>query len=121
MSKITVNGKVYNIPKTAGQGSLVINGDGVFVNGKPLADFSKLEAKEISVTITGDVHKVENCDTVQVNGNVHEVESVSGDVQVHGVIHGDVETISGHIKAGTINGDCQTVSGNITGINKKES
>ncbi len=112
MGTIIINGKKVNY-----QGSLTVINGKYFVNGNEVTDWNELtkDQKQISIEIHGDVDKldIECCDTVTITGNVKKVKTISGDIEIHGNVEGDVESVSGSIDCGNVGGDAKTVSGNI--------
>ncbi len=117
-SKITINGRTIRIPS----GDIVINGNSIIVNGEQI-NAEELQARAVNITIPGTkamVQSINGCESVTVHGKVMDIDSVNGDVKVHGTVHGRVETINGNIRAERFEGDCRTVNGNITGVKSSE-
>lgn len=107
--KVTVNGNVF---QTNGS-SFSINGNGnVIINGETVLT---VESKNIEVNIVGDVENLQTTSgDINVEGVVNgSVKTVSGDIQVKGGVTGDVQTVSGDVKSPQISGNVKTVSGNI--------
>jgi hypothetical protein len=73
------------------------------VNGKVVVD-----GKTQEQALIGNIEVI-------VHGNPDVVESMSGDVTVHGNIAGSVNTMSGNVVAKAIGGSVSTMSGNIVG------
>lgn len=109
-SKVVINGVSY----VGGKNVRIINGK-VIIDGKDMTP----DAKNITIQIEGDVSNlsVDICDKLSVTGNVNELSTVSGDVEIGGSVGGNIKTTSGDIKCGNIAGDVKTVSGDIK--NKK--
>lgn len=108
---MTINGKAYrNI-----NGSISVQGNKVFVNGRPIEDLEQMEEKNISITITGEVSSLsaDCCDTIHVDGNVGKIRTTSGDVEVSGRVDGDIQTTSGDINCSDVTGDVSTTSGDV--------
>jgi hypothetical protein len=105
MATITINSK-----SVSGRNIVVVNGR-VIVDGKDETP----ESKEINIVVTGDVEKLEvdACSKIEVNGNVHNVKTLSGDVEISGVVSGNVQTMSGDVKCGDIGGSVSTMSGDV--------
>lgn len=104
---VIINGVSYsgtNI-QICGQGNVQINGKHVI----------QCDDKIINITIQGDCEAVETVSgDIIIHGNVAEtVESVSGDIKVEGVVSGNVETTSGDVACKSIKGSVKTVSGDI--------
>lgn len=109
-SKVVINGVSY----VGGKNVRIINGK-VIIDGKDMTP----DAKNITIQIEGDVSNlsVDICDKLSVTGNVNELSTVSGDVEIGGDVGGSIKTTSGDIKCGNIAGNVKTVSGDIK--NKK--
>jgi len=102
-SDISVNGNVIR-----GR-SVVINDNGVFVDGKQFQGLSP----NIEVVVNGDCDKVSSASgDVTVEGNVGELSTASGDVAC-GDVTGDISTASGDVKGRVIKGNVKTLSGDI--------
>lgn len=107
--KVVINGKVIETNGKAlsidGSGNVIIDGNTVYA----------VEDKKIEVLITGDVENLQTTSgNVNVEGNVSKnVKTVSGNVRVSGEISGDVQTVSGDVKSEKILGNVKTVSGDI--------
>lgn len=117
-NKIIINGRTIRVPS----GTIHISGNSITVDGKQV-DADELQAPVVNITIPGTkamVHNISGCDSVVVHGKVMDIETVNGDVKVHGHVHGRVETINGNIRAECFEGDCRTVNGNITGVKNDE-
>lgn len=112
MGTIVINGKKLHY-----EGSLTVINGKYFVNGKEVTDWNELakDQKQVNIEIHGDVEKidVECCDQITITGNVKKVKTTSGDVEIHGDVDGDVESVSGSIECGNVGGDARTISGNI--------
>jgi len=97
----------------------IVNKNGkTYVDGKLLddLDINKMPEKEINITITGDIERLEvdYCERIQVNGSVKRINTTSGDVEVSGNVDGDVETVSGDVDIeGNVDGNVKTVSGDV--------
>lgn len=106
--EFSCNGKTYkNI-----NGTIEINDNGVFVNGKPIEEWE--EAPVMKLVINGNVESIEteNGD-VEVNGSVGTVASKNGNVRCNDV-NGNVESKNGNVKIlGKVMGDVTSKNGNI--------
>jgi len=109
MASISVNGVTIS-----GSGRSVVIRDGkVIVDGK---DATPADAKEINITVNGNVDKVEAdaCQTISVTGEVGNVKTLSGDVTVTGDVKGSVQTMSGDVDCGgSVAGSVSTMSGDV--------
>ena len=105
MSSITINGMNFS-----GNNITITNGK-VIIDGKS----QTFESKEINISISGNIEKLEvdSCEKVSVIGNVETLKTISGDVEISGIVNGSVQTVSGDVKCGKISGDVKTVSGDI--------
>lgn len=105
---ITINGQTIETRN----GSVIISGNKIYVDGKNVTP----DAKEISISVDGDVNRVEcdACLTISVTGNVHDIKSTSGDVKIDGDVAGDISTMSGDVVVGgDVAGDLNTMSGDV--------
>ena len=87
-------------------------------NGKVIVDGKKIniDDKIINIKIDADIDKLEvdYCEKIEVNGNVGDIKTTSGDVKISKSVFDNVKTTSGDIKiGGDINGSVQTVSGDV--------
>lgn len=123
MATITLNSATFR-----GKTVSIINGK-VFVDGKECVDTDKISDKEINIVISGDVEgaiSIDSCNSVKVTGNVGQLQTTSGDVQIDGSVTGSVTTTSGDINIGgnvhenvrTVSGDvsADTISGNVSTV-----
>lgn len=112
MGVIVINGKTYKV-----EGKVSIVNGTIFVNGKKFQNYEESEKDEkvINIAIEGDVEKidVDACDSITVSGSVKNIKTMSGDVEVHGDVHGYVKTMSGDVDCGNVAGDVSSMSGDI--------
>lgn len=104
MNTVTINGVTISH-----SGSIsVINGK-VIVDGKDVTP----NAKEINISVDGPIEKLEvdACTKLSVVGNVGNVKTVSGGVDITGNVTGSVSCVSGRVDCGNIGGSVSTVSG----------
>lgn len=116
MATFKINGKSIQ-----GSNIVIINGK-VIVDGKGVQSDDKI----INITIEGNVEKmdVDVCNTISVKGEVNDVQTKSGDIEVHGNVKGSVSSMSGDVEIGgdvggnasSTSGDiiCKNVSGNVS-------
>ena len=102
MSTITINGNSVTI---CGSGNVVINGKGVYVDGKKCDefDFDKMN-KNIEVYITGPINNLEAAGSVncqEVKGNI----DAGGSVTVSGNANGDIDAGGSVTVGGNVDGD----------------
>lgn len=104
-STVTINGVSY-----VGNNVKIINGK-VIVDGKDMTP----DAKNITIHVDGDISSlnVDICEKLSITGNVNNVKTVSGDVNIGGNVGENVKTVSGDVKCGNISGKVTTVSGDI--------
>lgn len=101
------NGKEYkNI-----NGTIEINDNGIFVNGKPIEEYK--EAPVFKIVVEGNVESIdtENAD-VEVKGSVNTITSKNGNVTC-GDVTGNVDNKNGNVMCGKVAGDVTTKNGNI--------
>lgn len=107
--KTVINGKVYeNI-----SGNMVINDNGVFINGQPIEEYKEPFVLKIEIQGTVESIESENAD-VTVNGSAGSVLTKNGNVRISNGVTGNVETKNGNITVGGgVGGDVTTKNGNI--------
>lgn len=103
---VSINGKTY-----AGN-NVHIKQNKVFVDGIEV----ECEDKVINISINGDVGNVDTLSgDVVITGNAKSVNTTSGDVRIGRDVTGDVETVSGDVDVrGDIEGNVTTVSGDVS-------
>jgi len=109
MTNIIINGNHINGDLVGRQ--LIINNGKVFVDGKQIETNEKI----INIKIEGDIDKL-SCDVVEritVNGNVNNLQTSSGDVDITGNVTNGVSTSSGDVECGNITGNVKTSSGDV--------
>lgn len=94
-NKIVINGTQIS------GGSILIRDGKVFIDGK------ELDENKVSSMINNANIKIE------INGDVEQVDTVSGDVVVNGLVGKNINTVSGDVRAGSVYGYVSTVSGSI--------
>lgn len=102
---ITINGIMY-------KGSCVVVSNGkVFVDGIDLSP----KDKNITINVEGPINSIsaDYCEKIIVTGNVLDIKTLSGDVDVRGNVSGSISTMSGHVACGNVGGSVQTMSGNV--------
>ena len=112
MNQVIVNGVVISsVNMSSNNSSIVMTNGKIIVNGVDVTP----DAKEINVTVTGDVNNLEvgACNKVKITGNVRSVNSGSGDIEINGSVGGDIRTGSGDVHCGNVEGNVRTGSGNI--------
>jgi len=104
---ISINGRVYK------GNNVSINGDVILIDGKPAEGLE--DAKTITVRVEGDIESlsIDNCDEINVNGNVEQVSSKSGNIIVKGSVSGDILNKNGNIICGSVGGDVSNKNGSI--------
>ncbi len=107
MNTVTINGKTF----TSNGGSISIINNKIYIDNKDVTP----DSKEINIQVTGNVDKLEvdSCLKVSVTGDVHNVKTVSGIVDVGGKVTGDINTISGSVRCGNVGGNISTISGSV--------
>lgn len=108
-SQVNINGSKYS-----GKNVRIENGK-VYVDGN-LVESDK-DDKVINILIEGNVDRidVDYCNNLVVDGDVNNLESVSGAVKAN-TVKGNVQTTSGKVEvSGNVEGNVQTVSGKVIG------
>lgn len=104
-ASITIDGRTFKGNNVSIIGNKVVI-DGVEQSGELVGN--------IRITVNGNVDNIETTSgDIEVRGAVGEVETTSGDVIVHSNISGSVKTMSGDVTAGSIGGNVKTMSGDI--------
>lgn len=105
MCSVTINGKTY-----IGNNIIVSNGK-IMVDGKNVTSDDKV----INITVNGNIDslKVDTCNKLEIIGNVTNVNTVSGDVDINGDVNGSIQTVSGDVKCNNVTGSINTLSGDI--------
>lgn len=103
---ITVNNKSY-----VGQ-QISISGNNVTIDGKRV--ILDENDKIINITVDASIESlnVDNCDTINVRGNVGTLETKNGNVSC-GDVSRNVESKNGNIRCGSVGGNVTTKNGNI--------
>lgn len=104
---ININGKSYQ-----GNNLTIVNGK-VFIDGVEQTPEDK--AKEISITVDGNIDtlKVDSAIWVKINGHVNNASTISGDLHIAGDVRGAASSVSGDIECDDIGGSVSTISGDI--------
>lgn len=88
-----------------------------FSNGKVFVDVKNVtpDSKEINIKVEGNIDelKVDVCSKIQIIGDVSNIKTQSGDVEVSGNVNGSIQTMSGDVECGTVGGSVSTMSGDI--------
>ena len=99
---ITINGNKYS------GNSIVVSNNKVIINGKDVTP----DSKNIEIKVDGDIDelKVDNCNNIEVNGNVNNIKSTNGDIDVNGNVNGSITTVNGDV-------DCHNIGGSVSSVN----
>lgn len=108
---VNINGKCYQVPDGV---AFSVGEGGVYVDGKLVDQESLKNIKVITVNITGNVKSITNARSVAVKGDVWDVHTSNGDVEVSGSIKGSVQTVNGSIHVQSIGGNVSTINGNVS-------
>lgn len=105
MGTITINGTIYS------GNSITMKGNKVIIDGKDVTP----DAKEINISIVGNLTKLEvdHVNTLSVKGEVLNISTKSGDIEVEGNVNGNIQTMSGDVDCGAVGGSISTMSGNV--------
>jgi hypothetical protein len=83
----------------------------IMIDGKDVTD----DAKEIHIDGNVNHLKADVCLNIYITGDVGDVATTSGNVQVGGNVAGSVHSMSGDINCdGSVGGDATTVSGDVS-------
>lgn len=107
MNTIKING----ITISAGR-NISITNNRVFVDGKDVTP----DAKDIRIEVAGGIERLEAdaCNTISVTGDVGNIATQSGDVDVTGSVAGSIQTMSGDVDCGgSVAGSISTMSGDV--------
>lgn len=109
MSTITINGNTIS-GNLSGR-NIYINNNKIIIDGVDVTP----DSKEINITVSGNIEQlsVDSCNKFSVTGDVGNLKTINGDVDVTGNVNGSVKTVSGDIDCGNISGDVSTVSGDV--------
>jgi hypothetical protein len=101
---ITINGTSYD------GNNISINNGNVVIDGKRIIS----EDKVINIVVNGNIVNfvIDSGNSIEVNGNIESMKTVSGDVRCDS-ISGNVNTVSGDVVARSIGGSIKTISGDI--------
>ena len=107
----TDNPSIINKMTIDGNGNKIVEKNGiVYVNGEPVIDKTQCP---IYIVINGNVEEINTqMGDVQVYGDVEHVKTVSGDIKAE-TIECSCSTMSGDIRANEIGGNASTMSGNV--------
>jgi hypothetical protein len=105
MSTVVINNNTYS------GNNIVISKGKVIIDGKDVTP----DSKEININIQGDINelKVDACDKLSVTGNVKNVSTKSGDIDITGNVEGSIQTMSGDVDCGNVGGSISTMSGDV--------
>ena len=105
MGTISINGVNYS------GNNIVISNGKVVINGKDVTP----DSKEINIKVEGNIDKsvVDSCNKVEVTGDISDIKTQSGDINISGNVNGSVSTMSGDIDCGNVGGSIKTMSGDI--------
>lgn len=88
-------------------------------NGNITIDGNKItigDDKQINISVIGDISdlSVSSCEKIDIKGNVKSVKTGSGDIDITGDVHADIQSSSGDIDiSGNVCGNVQTSSGDV--------
>jgi hypothetical protein len=104
-SIVTINGQTYI------GNSVTINNGKVTVNGNDVTP----DSKTITISINGNINdlKVDRCVSIDVEGDVGNLKTTSGNVNVTGNVTDSIKLTSGDIKCNDVGGSIKTTSGKI--------
>ena len=102
---IIINGNNYS-----GNNVIISNGK-VIIDGKDVTP----DSKNIEIKVDGNIEQlsVDACNKVEITGNVSNVKTKSGDVDISGDVSGSIQTMSGDVDCGNVGGSISTMSGDV--------
>ena len=105
MGSIKINGVSY-----VGN-SLVVKNNKIFIDGKE----QEIDSKIINISVIGNIDNIstDSRQKISIKGDVNILKTMSGDVEVEGIINGSVSTMSGDVDCGNVLGSVSTLSGDI--------
>ena len=105
MSSIKINGNTYT-----GNNIVVSNGK-VIIDGKDVTG----DSKEINIKVEGNIDTltIDACNKLEIAGDVSNVKTLRGDVDITGNVNGSIQTMSGDVDCGNVGGSISTMSGDI--------
>ena len=105
MGSIKINGVSY-----VGN-SLVVKNNKIFIDGKE----QEIDSKIINISVIGNIDNIstDSCQKISIKGDVNILKTMSGDVEVEGIINRSVSTMSGDVDCGNVLGSVSTLSGDI--------
>lgn len=119
-SIVYMNGKKF----VSRGGNISISDNQIIIDGKVITDKDINDAKEIVITVDGNVDTIK-CDIVEkiiVTGDCGEVKSSQGNVEVKGNVKGNARSSQGDVEvSGDVFGDVRTSQGSINCGNVKGS
>ena len=109
MNTISING--INISGSFSGKSMVIANGKVFIDGQDVTP----NGKEINIEVHGNIDrlKADVCSKITVKGNVGDITTQSGDIDVEEDVRGSIQTMSGDVDCNQVHGSVHTMSGNI--------
>jgi hypothetical protein len=105
-SIVTIGNQTYS------GNSIIISNNKITIDGIDVTP----DSKEINITVNGNIDelRVDNCKMVSVVGDVKNIKTMSGGVDVTGGVDGNIKTMSGSVDCGgSVGGSITTISGNI--------
>lgn len=106
MNTVSINGVTIS-----GVGNIVISNGRVTIGGKDVTP----EGKSIEIVVNGNIERLEvdSCSKVSVTGDIQNVKTQSGDVDVSGTVSGNIQTMSGDVDCSNVGGSISTMSGDV--------
>ena len=106
--------KINGMTITTGGKSIVVNNGKVIVDGKPIGLNKDDKVFKIEVHGDVDVLDVDVCEYIKVVGNVGDVKTSQGDIDIEGDVMDTVTNSQGNIKiGGDLNGNAKNSMGSI--------
>ena len=91
--------------------SIVVRNGKVIIDGKDVTP----DGKEINISVEGNINelKIDSCEKFSITGNVGNVSTKSGDVDISGDVNGSIQTMSGDVDCYNVGGSISTKSGDV--------
>lgn len=116
-------GKIKNISTRGGSiGNIIMGNNNIVHNSGSITENENLNQFDISIMITGNVGQVDtvNGDVNVVKGECKKIKTVNGDITAYHGVGGNIKTVNGNVSVtGDVDGSIDTVNGNITNGNLK--
>ncbi len=102
---ININGKTFS------GNSVTINNGKIIIDGVDQTP----DSKTVNIEITANIQtlKVDHANSISVKGDIGNLSTQSGDVDIEGNVSGSISTMSGDVDCGNVGGNISTMSGDV--------